>query len=50
MLKILLEQGDKYIGFTKFSNIPNEHFEGETLSIIGWQRQESRHNSLVLNK
>ena len=50
LLRILLGHGDEHIGFTKFSDIPNEFFEGEIVAVTGWQRLENRFNSLIVKK
>ena len=50
LVKLLLGQKEEHIGFSKFSNVPNEFYEGEVLNVSGWQRQENRHNALVVNK
>ena len=49
-VKLLLNQRDEFLGYTTFSDILNEFYEGQELSVSGWQRQENRHNALVVNK
>ena len=47
---LLLNQREENIEYTTFSDILNEFYEGEVLSVLGWKRVENKDTALVVKK